>query len=78
MPTPTTQQPVTREEFEAFRRDLIDAIRNADPVLWAALTAPLDDEPYTAEQQREDAEAIAGIKRGEGITTEQLNQELGL
>ena len=50
----------------------------ADPVLYALLIAPLDDEPYTEEQQREDAEAIAAIERGEGITTEELSRRLGL
>jgi hypothetical protein len=50
----------------------------ADPALYALLIAPLDDEPYTEQQQREDAEAIAAIERGEGITTDELSRQLGL
>jgi hypothetical protein len=50
----------------------------ADPVTLSLLTAPLDDEPYTEEQQRHDAEAVANIQRGEGITTEELTRQLGL
>jgi len=50
----------------------------ADPALYALLIAPLDDEPYTEQQQREDAEAIAAIERGEGIATDELSRQLGL
>ena len=49
----------------------------ADPALYALLIAPLDDEPYTEEQQREDAEAIAAIECGDGITTDELSRQLG-
>lgn len=37
----------------------------ADPVLLSLLNAPPDDEPYTEEQRRQDAEAEAGIAGGE-------------
>jgi hypothetical protein len=50
----------------------------ADPALYALLIAPFDDEPYAGEQQREDAEAIAAMERGEGITTDELSRQLGL
>jgi hypothetical protein len=50
----------------------------ADPALNALLVAPLDDEPYTGQQRREDAETIAAIERGEGITTDELSRQLGL
>jgi hypothetical protein len=50
----------------------------ADPVLYSLLIAPLDDEPISAELERRILEAAASIDRGEGITTEQLNRELGL
>jgi hypothetical protein len=44
----------------------------ADPVLLSLLNAPPDDEPYTEEQRREDAEADATIARGEGIPHEEV------
>jgi hypothetical protein len=49
-----------------------------DPVWLSILTAPPDDEPYTGEQQRRDAEAIAAIERGEGIPHEEILREFGL
>jgi hypothetical protein len=56
----------------------IAAALAADPLTLAILTAPPDDEPYTEQQQRHDAEAVAAIQRGEGITTEELTRQLGL
>jgi hypothetical protein len=50
----------------------------ADPVWLSILTAPPDDEPYTEEQQRRDAEAMAAIERGEGIPHEEILREFGL
>jgi hypothetical protein len=50
----------------------------ADPALYSLLIAPLDDEPYTEEQQREDAEAIAALERGEGIPHEEILKEFGV
>jgi RNA processing factor Prp31 len=61
----------------------IDALEShletrADPAWRSILTAPPDDEPYTPDQQREDAEARAAIARGEGIPHEQVLREFGL
>jgi hypothetical protein len=78
MPEASSQQHITREEFETFKRDLANALSKADPVLWSLLTAPMDDEPYTEEQQREDAEAHAAFERGEGISFEDIKREFGL
>jgi hypothetical protein len=50
----------------------------ADPLWIANVTAPLDDEPYTPEQQADDAEAQAAIDRGEGIAHAQMLREFGL
>ena len=50
----------------------------ADPVLLSLLNAPPDDEPYTEEQRREDAEGEAAIARGEGIPHEEVLREFGL
>jgi len=49
----------------------------ADPLWIAGATAPVDDEPYTPEQQAEDAEAEAAIARGEGISHEDMLKEFG-
>jgi hypothetical protein len=41
-------------------------------------TAPLDDEPYTEQQQRRDADRCAALDRGEGIPHEEILKEFGL
>ena len=56
----------------------IAAALAADPLTLAILTAPLDEEPYTEEQQLRDVEAVAAIQQGEGITTEEITRQLGL
>ncbi len=48
---------------------------SADAVLLSLLSAPADDEPYTDEQRRQDAEAEAAIVRGEGISQEDILRE---
>ncbi|MGA2723733.1 MAG: hypothetical protein ABSG79_15145 [Bryobacteraceae bacterium] len=50
----------------------------ADPLWIASVTAPVDQEPYTPEQQADDAEAQAAIDRGEGISHAQMLREFGL
>jgi surfactin synthase thioesterase subunit len=50
----------------------------ADPLWIASVTAPIDDEPYTPEQQADDAEAQAAIDRAEGIPHAQMLREFGL
>jgi len=51
---------------------------SADPMLLSLLHAPADDEPYTDEQRRQDAEAEASIARGEGSPHEEVLREFGL
>jgi hypothetical protein len=51
---------------------------SADPVLLSLLNAPPDDEPYTEEQRRQDAESEASIARGEGIARDEVLREFGL
>jgi hypothetical protein len=51
---------------------------SADPVLLSLLNAPPDDEPYTEEQRRQDAESEASIARGEGIAHDEVLREFGL
>jgi len=64
------------ERSAAFLRALHSL--SADPVLLSLLNAPPDDEPYTEEQRREDAEAEESIARGEGIRHEDILREFGL
>jgi hypothetical protein len=47
-----------------------------DPVLAVHEAAPLDDEPLTAADEAEIAEARAAIRRGEGVPWEQVRREL--
>jgi len=50
----------------------------ADAVLLSLLNAPADDEPYTHEQRQHDADAEASIRRGEGISHEEILREFGV
>ena len=50
----------------------------ADPVLLSLLNAPPDDEPYMQEQRERDAEAVASIAGGGGISHEEVLRECGL
>ena len=67
---------IPTERSGAFLRALKSL--SADPVLLSLLNAPPDDEPYTTEQRREDAEAEDSIARGEGIRHEDILREFGL
>jgi len=49
-----------------------------DPVSIALANAPYDDEPVSAEEAREIAEARASFARGEGISHEEVLAEFGL
>lgn len=51
---------------------------STDPLTLALRNAPLDDEPYTDEQRRNDTLAEAAIANGEGISHEEVLQELGV
>jgi hypothetical protein len=64
------------ERSGAFLRALNSL--SADPVLLSLLNAPPDDEPYTDQQRRDDAEAEESIARGEGVRHEDILREFGL
>jgi len=49
-----------------------------DPVLRSLRDAPPDDEPETPEERAAVEEAWEEHRRGEGMTTEELERELGL
>jgi hypothetical protein len=50
--------------------------RATDPMIWMLDAAPLDDEPFTEEEQAEVERARQALRRGEGIPLEQLMSEL--
>ena len=50
----------------------------ADPVLLSLLNAPPDDEPYTVEQRKSDAEAEASIAGGNDVSHEEVVREFGI
>jgi hypothetical protein len=49
-----------------------------DPLARALADAPLDDEPYTDEERAADAEALADVAAGRGVSTDELRRRLGL
>lgn len=59
--------------FEAAARYLV---RVRDPMIAKLDTTPLDDEPFTEEEQAEVERARQRLDRGEGIPLEQLMAEL--
>ena len=50
----------------------------SDPVVLSLLNAPADDEPYTEEQRERDAEAVASIASGDGVSHAEVLREFGL
>ena len=81
---------VTREELhemieflpdsmlEASGRAFLDFLKKENPVLYALITAPEDDEPETEEERAAVAEAYADIAAGRVISDEGLARELEL
>lgn len=63
-------------ELAAIRRERAEAA--ADPMLEARATAPLDDEPSTAAEDRSAREAITAYERGEAVSADELKRDLGL
>src|SRR5438552_18778167 len=49
-----------------------------DPVALALASAPIDDEPVTAEEEKELAESREWLKHNKGIPHEQVLAELGI
>ena len=82
---------VTREELHqivdwlpdamlaAGGQAVLDFLKQTDPVLYALVTAPEDDEPETEEERAAVAEAYESIARGERMIPDaELAKELGL
>lgn len=66
------------EDLPTAGRLLIGLTATADPVERALLLAPPDDEPDTDDEDSGLTEARQQLARGEGISTEELERELGL
>jgi hypothetical protein len=72
---PATTHPVTQQELaEALDKFRVQLLADIE----ALVSLPFDEEPISPELENRILEATANIERGEGITTEQLNRELGL
>jgi hypothetical protein len=70
-----------RQRVEAFSEEeaaealrLLDQ-RPEDPVLAAFRDAPLDDEPWTEEDEAAAAEGRAEYRRGEGVPLDEIRHE---
>ena len=53
------------------------ALRDHDPVAWALISAPLDDEPETTEEAKAVAKARKQVSHGKVVSHEALAHELG-
>ena len=51
--------------------------RDRDPVVQAFENAPIDDEPFTEDDERALEEARADHRRGETFTLDEIRRELG-
>jgi len=80
MPMENDATPATRADLENMKAEILAALSLLlrDPVRLSILTAPVDDEPYTATQQQQDTEALAAVERGEYTTHEDILAEFGL
>ncbi|MBA3970326.1 MAG: hypothetical protein H0X52_09510 [Gemmatimonadetes bacterium] len=65
-------------ELETAARVLEALHATADPVAWALDNAPLDDEPYTQEEQAAVEEAYEDVASGTTFTLDEVKRELGL
>ena len=65
-------------ELQAARRFLEYLRDTCDPVLQAFLNAPEDDEPETEEKRTVVAEAYEALTRGDVVSDQELERELGL
>lgn len=66
------------EDLTTAGRLLVGLTATADAVERALLLAPADDEPDTDDDDGGLTEARRDLARGEGISTEELERELGL
>jgi hypothetical protein len=67
-----------QEDLATAGRLLVGLTATTDPVERALLLAPPDDEPDTDDDDGGVTEARRELARGEGISTEEIERELGL
>jgi hypothetical protein len=65
-------------EQEAEAALVIVERRRDDPMLHALASAPIDDEPSSAEEDASAAEALASYRRGEAVSSDEMHRELDL
>jgi hypothetical protein len=65
-------------EQEAEAALVIVERRRDDPMLHALASAPIDDEPSSAEEDASAAEALASYRRGEAVSSDEMRRELDL
>lgn len=70
-----------RALMEAAARPLDDRVQAIAEVIdtwheaWSLLYAPVDDEPYTAEDAAEDDAALESLRQGQGVPLDELISE---
>ncbi len=70
-----------RSLMEAASRPLDDRIQAIGEVIdswhqaWTLLSAPVDDEPYSAEEAAEDDAALERLRQGQGVPLDELDSE---
>lgn len=65
------------QDVAAVERFLSE-LTTLDPLERTLLLAPLDDEPDDDDEDGGLTESLRSMERGEGITTEELERELGI
>ncbi|MDP2661430.1 MAG: hypothetical protein Q8R28_11955 [Dehalococcoidia bacterium] len=65
-------------ELNAARRYLEHLRNMGDPLLWALMQAPLDDEPVTEGERAAVAEALGDVAAGRVVGDDAVRREFGL
>jgi hypothetical protein len=65
-------------EAEAAATLLVTERHRGDGMLAKLASAPVDDEPSSAEEDRSAGEGLDAYRRGEGIGPDELKRDLGL
>ena len=67
---------LSEEDLATVARMLRGLLTSEDPLVALLENAPEDDEPYTEEEQRHDAESRAAYRRGEGIPHAEVGRRM--
>lgn len=68
---------LTDDQLRDARR-LLEALRGADAVGRAFLTAPIDDEPVTQEETAEHARTVEAIESDDLVSLDDVKRSLGM